>query len=76
MAQPYSSTRRAECAARAETKNRRFTHILGAKQFGKYISDGKASAYRIKAPLLNLRSMRMRSDRRSREGEGCMVTVA
>jgi len=28
-------------------------HILGAKQFNKYINDGKASLYRVKARLLN-----------------------
>jgi len=54
LAHPYSSTRRAECASRAETKNWRFMHILGAKQFNKYISDGKRSVYRVKTRLLNL----------------------
>src|SRR5258707_1389630 len=31
-------------------------HTLGAKQFNKYISDGKASVYRVEARLLNLHS--------------------
>ena len=31
-------------------------HLLGAKPFNNYISDGKVSVYRVKARLLNLHS--------------------
>jgi hypothetical protein len=48
------STRHAECACRTETKGWRFMHILGAKQFNKYIGDRKASVSRVEARLLHL----------------------
>jgi hypothetical protein len=41
-------------------------HILGAKHFNKYISDGKTSVYRVKARLLNLHSLAEKRSMKSR----------
>jgi len=49
---------------------------LVRSKFNNYLSDRKASVYRVKAPLLNLHSMRMWRDQRSREDHRCGVTVA